>query len=163
MQFRLEKRPEPSRLMVYLAPAAAVLLTMLIGAIVFSVIGYNGVGAVREIFLTPILNPLKWQDLAIKASPLIIIAVGLSICYRANVWNIGAEGQYVVGGLAGTGIALLTRDMSGPWILPAMIIAGIAGGMAWAAVPSGFRKRRRRALPSSRTALVAALALPVLE
>ena len=143
MQFRLEKRPTPSRLMLYLAPAGAVLMTMLIGAIVFTLIGYDGVGAVREIFLTPILNPLKWQDLAIKASPLIIIGVGLSIGYRANVWNIGAEGQYVLGGLAGTGIALLTRDMSGPWILPLMILAGIAGGMAWAALPALLKTKLR--------------------
>jgi general nucleoside transport system permease protein len=143
MQFRLEKRPQPSRLMLYTMPIAAVVATMIVGAIVFSLIGYNGVGAVREIFLTPILNPLKWQDLAIKASPLIIIAVGLSIGYRANVWNIGAEGQYVIGGLAGTGVALMTRDMSGPWILPLMIVAGIAGGMAWAAVPALLKTRLR--------------------
>src|SRR5690606_1314761 len=97
--------------------------------------------AVREIFLTPILNPLKWQDLAVKSAPLIIIAVGLSIGYRANVWNIGAEGQYVLGGLAATGVALLTRDLSGPWILPLMMLAGMAGGMAWAVVPAFLRTR----------------------
>lgn len=143
MQFRLEKRPEPSRLMLYLMPVAAVIATGILGALIFSLIGYDGVGAVREIFLTPILNPLKWQDLAIKASPLIIIAVGLSIGYRANVWNIGAEGQYILGGLAGTGMALLTRDLSGPWILPLMVIAGIAGGMAWAAVPALLKTKLR--------------------
>ena len=98
MPFRLEKRAEPSRLMVYLTPVAAVLLTMLVGGIIFSLIGYDGLGAVREIFIGPLVTPYKWQDLAIKASPLIIIAVGLSIGYRANVWNIGAEGQYILGG-----------------------------------------------------------------
>ena len=143
MQFRLEKRPEPSRLMLYLAPVGAVVATGILGAVIFSLIGYDGVGAVREIFLTPILNPLKWQDLAIKAAPLIIIAVGLAIGYRANVWNIGAEGQYVIGGLAGTGIALMTRGMSGPWILPLMIAAGILGGMAWAALPALLKTRLR--------------------
>lgn len=141
MQLRLEKRPQPSKAMLYLTPVGAVLATALVGAIIFSLIGYDGVGAVREIFLTPLLNPLKWQDLAVKAAPLIIIAVGLSIGYRANVWNIGAEGQYVLGGLAGTGIALLTRDMSGPWILPVMILGGMAGGMAWAALPALLRTR----------------------
>ncbi len=141
MQIRLEKRLEPSKTMLYLTPIAAVLVTALVGALVFSLIGYDGIGAVREIFLTPLLNPLKWQDLAVKSAPLIIIAVGLSIGYRANVWNIGAEGQYVLGGLAATGVALLTRDMSGPWILPLMIAAGIAGGMAWAVVPAFLRTR----------------------
>jgi simple sugar transport system permease protein len=136
MQFRLEKRPEPSRLMLYVTPVAAVLLTMLVGAIVFTLIGYDGVAAVLEIFTKPITNPLKWQDLGIKAAPLIIIAVGLSIAYRANVWNIGAEGQYVAGALGGTAVALLTFGMQGPWILPAMILAGIAGGMLLAAIPA---------------------------
>ena len=143
MQYRLEKRPEPSRLMLYLSPVAAVVLTAVVGAVIFSLIGYDGVGAVREIFLTPILNPLKWQDLGVKAAPLILIGVGLAIGYKANVWNIGAEGQYVIGGLAGTGVALATRDFSGPWILPLMVLAGILGGMAWASIPALLKTRLR--------------------
>jgi simple sugar transport system permease protein len=139
MQFRLERRAEPSKLMLYAAPVAAVALTMILGAIVFSLLGYDGVGAVREIFLTPLTNTLKWQDLAVKATPLVIIAVGLSVCYRANVWNIGAEGQYLVGAIAGTGVGILTNTMTGPWILPVMLIAGIAGGMAYAAIPALLR------------------------
>ncbi len=141
MQFRFEKRAEPSRIMLYATPVAAVLLTMVLGAIIFTIIGYDGIGAVREIFFTPLTNSLKWQDLAVKAAPLIIIGVGLSIGYRANVWNIGAEGQYIIGGLAATGVALLTQNMSGWWILPLMGIAGIAGGAAYVAVPAFLRVR----------------------
>jgi len=141
MSFRLEKRPEPSRLMLYLAPVVAVALTMIVGAVIFSLIGYDGIGAVREIFLTPLTNAYKWQDLGVKAAPLIIIGVGLSVAYRANVWNIGAEGQYVVGGLAGTWVALATYGMTGPWILPAMILAGIVGGALYAAIPALLRTR----------------------
>ena len=136
MQFRLEKRREPSTFMVYATPVAAVLLTMLVGAIIFSLIGYNGVGAVREIFLTPLTNPYKWQDLGIKAAPLIIIGVGLSIASRANVWNIGAEGQYIAGGVGATAIALLTWGMTGWWILPLMGLVGILSGMAYASIPA---------------------------
>lgn len=141
MLFRLEKRPEPSQLMLYVTPVAAVVLTMVVGAIIFSAIGYDGLGAVREIFLTPLTNAYKWQDLGVKAAPLIIIGVGLSIAYRANVWNIGAEGQYVVGGLAGTWVALATYGMSGPWILPVMILAGVLGGMLYAAIPALLKTR----------------------
>ena len=141
MQFRLEKRREPSKFMLYATPIAAVLLTMVIGAIIFSLIGFNGVGAVREIFLTPLTNPYKWQDLAVKAAPLIIIGVGLSVAYRANVWNIGAEGQYIIGGLAGTWVALATWGMTGWWILPLMILAGIVGGMLYAAIPALLKTR----------------------
>lgn len=141
MQFRLEKRREPSRVMLYATPVAAVLLTMVTGAVIFSLIGYDGIGAVREIFFTPLTNSFKWQDLGVKAAPLIIIGVGLSIAYRANVWNIGAEGQYVVGGLAATWVALLTYGQTGFWILPLMVLAGIAGGAAYAAIPAFFRTR----------------------
>lgn len=141
MQFRLEKRREPSKAMIYITPVVAVVLTMIVGAVIFSLIGYDGIGAVREIFLTPLTNSYKWQDLGIKAAPLIIIGVGLSIAYRANVWNIGAEGQYVIGGLAGTGIALLTYGMAGWWILPLMVLAGMLGGMAYAAIPALLRTR----------------------
>lgn len=141
MQFRLERRPVPSRLMLWVTPIAAVALTMLLGGVIFTLIGFDGFGAVREIFFTPILNTLKWQDLAVKAAPLIIIAIGLAAGYRANVWNIGAEGQYIAGGLAATGVALATYDMSGPWILPLMALAGIAGGVAYAAAPAFLRTR----------------------
>ncbi len=141
MQYRLEKRPHPSRLMVYVTPVAAVILTMIVGGIIFSLIGYDGLGAVREIFLTPLTNSFKWQDLGVKAAPLIIIGVGLAICFRASVWNIGAEGQYVIGGIAATGVALATYGMSGWWILPLMAITGTLAGMAYAAIPAFLRTR----------------------
>ena len=75
------------------------------GGIIFSLIGFDGFSAVREIFITPLIEPDRWQDLGVKAAPLILIAIGLAVGFRANVWNIGAEGQYIVGGLAGTGFA----------------------------------------------------------
>jgi len=141
MQFRLEKRPQPSRVMLYATPVAAVAMAMIVGALIFSILGYDGIGAVREVFITPLTNTLKWQDLAVKATPLIIIAVGLSVAYKANVWNIGAEGQFLVGAVCGTGIGLLTNTMTGFWIFPAMCLAAIGGGAAYAAIPAGLRTR----------------------
>lgn len=141
MPFRLEKRREPSKAMLYATPVVAVVMTMVVGAILFSLIGFDGVGAVREIFLTPLTNSFKWQDLGVKAAPLIIIGVGLSIAYRANVWNIGAEGQYILGGLAATWVALLTYGMTGWWILPLMVLAGMAGGALYASIPALLRTR----------------------
>jgi len=141
MRIRLEKRKELSRSMLYLTPAIAVALTMLTGGIIFTLIGYNGLAAVWEIFVHPLTTVGRWQDLGVKAAPLIIIATGLSFGFRAGVWNIGAEGQYVMGALAGTGVALLTWEMSGPWILPLMCVAGVLGGMAWAAIPAALRTR----------------------
>ena len=141
MRIKLEKRPEPSRLMLVVTPVASVLLTMLIGVIVFDAIGIDGQRAVIDIFLTPLLASYKWQDVAVKAAPLIIIGLGLSVGNRANVWNIGAEGQYIIGALCGAGIGILTTGLTGWWIIPLMILAGVAGGTGWAAVPALLRTR----------------------
>ncbi len=103
MRIKLEKRPEPSMLMLVATPMASVLVTMLIGVVVFDCMGIKGFRAVIDIFLTPILASYKWQDVAVKAAPLIIIALGLSIGNRAQVWNIGAEGQYIIGALCAGG------------------------------------------------------------
>lgn len=122
--------------MMLAAPVIAVAATLLVGAALFTLLGHDGLGAVYEIFVKPLFNPYRWQDLLVKAAPLAMIATGLAIGFRANVWNIGAEGQYILGGLAGTGVALATLDMTGSWILPAMLVCGILGGMAWAAIPA---------------------------
>lgn len=141
MLISLVRRQEPSKAMLYLTPVIAVIVTMVTGAIVFSLMGYDGLAAVREIFITPIIDPNKWQDLGVKSAPLILIAVGLAIGFKANVWNIGAEGQYIVGGLAGTGVALATWGMEGWWILPLMCLAGVVGGMLYATIPAFLRTR----------------------
>lgn len=141
MRIKLEKRPEPSRLMLVVTPIASVLATMIIGVIVFDAIGVNGLQAVIDIFLTPLLASYKWQDVAVKAAPLIIIALGLSLGNRAQVWNIGAEGQYIIGALCAAGIGIAAGTAGGAPVMIAMIIAGIVGGTLWAAVPAFLRTR----------------------
>ncbi len=141
MLLKLEPRRQRSRQMQVATPLIAVLLTMVAGVIVFTAMGHDGPQAIREIFVTPLIDPIHWQDLGVKAAPLIIIAIGLAIGFRANVWNIGAEGQYLVGALAGTGVALATWGDTGWWILPAMCVAGILGGMAYASVPAFLKTR----------------------
>jgi simple sugar transport system permease protein len=136
-----QRRREPSTAMLLLSPVVAVALTMLAGMIVFTAMGYDGFHAVESIFLTPFLEPQRWPDLGVKAAPLVMIALGLAIGFRANVWNIGAEGQYVMGAIAGTGVALATYGLEGWWILPAMALAGMAGGLAWAVIPALLRVR----------------------
>jgi len=99
MRIRLEKRLTPSRFMQIATPIASVLLTMALGAIIFQLIGFDGPRAIYETFITPIVASYKWQDVATKAAPLIIIALGLSLGNQAKIWNIGAEGQYIIGAL----------------------------------------------------------------
>src|SRR6185437_10811157 len=101
MRIRLEKRREISRLMLVLSPIGAVIATMIVGAVIFEALGYDGPRAVSDIFFTPVLATYKWQDVAAKAAPLILIALGLAVCFQAKVWNIGAEGQYLLGALGG--------------------------------------------------------------
>ncbi len=140
MRLKLEKRQVPSKVMLVLSPILAVLLTMLIGVVVFDAIGINGTRAVTDIFITPITASYKWQDVAVKAAPLVIIALGLNVGNRAQVWNIGAEGQYIIGALCAAGVGLFT-GMTGFVVIVAMILAGIAGGSAWAALPAWLRLR----------------------
>ncbi len=141
MRFKLEKRPEPSRLMLVVTPIAAVALTMLVGMVVFDAIGIDGQRAVIDIFITPFLASYKWQDVAVKAAPLVLIALGLSIGNRANVWNIGAEGQYIIGALCAAGVGLAAGGAGGPIVIVAMVLAGLIGGAAWASIPAFLRTR----------------------
>src|SRR5271166_501783 len=162
MRIRFEKRLTPSRLMQIATPIASVLLTMLLGAVIFELIGFDGPRAIYETFITPIVAPYKWVDVLTKAAPLIIIALGLSLGNQAKVWNIGAEGQYIVGALAGAGVAFALPDAQGFWALPLMIAAGIAGGMAWAAIPA-FLKTRYRVSEVLSTLMLVYVALQVLS
>lgn len=143
MRIRFEKRLQPSRTMLVATPVASVALTILLGAVIFALLGYDGPQAIREIFFTPVLASYKWRDVATKAAPLILIGLGLALGNRAKVWNIGAEGQYVVGALAGAGVATLTQGAGGAWVIPAMLLAGVAGGALWAAIPALLRTRFR--------------------
>jgi len=138
---RLEARPEPSRLAGWLSPLAAAVATLAIGFVVFSLLGKNPLDAFRAFFVKPIDNAYGISELLLKASPLMLIATGLAIGYRANVWNIGAEGQLLVGAIAGGGLALAFHGSDSPLLLPAMIVAGGLGGMAWAALPALLRTR----------------------
>ncbi|SED97271.1 nucleoside ABC transporter membrane protein [Rhizobiales bacterium GAS191] len=141
MPLRLEPRKTPSLAALYGGPVAAILLTMLTGAAIFTLMGFRGGAAVFQIFVQPLLEPERWPDIAVKASPLVMIATGLAIGFRANVWNIGAEGQYIVGAIAGTGVGLALYEVDSWWVLPLMLVAGVIGGALWAAIPALLRIR----------------------
>ena len=143
MRIWLEKRQEPSATMRALTPVGAVLMTMIVGALIFWAIGYDGPRAVWEIFFTPVLASYKWPDVATKAAPLILIALGLCLANRAKIWNIGAEGQYVLGALGGAGVAKYTQGDTGGWIVPSMIVVGMAAGAAWAGIAAYLRNKFR--------------------
>jgi len=139
MLLRLEPRGHHSIFWTYASPLVALALTLLASALVFEILGRDPGLALYTFFIKPLVSPGSLPELLVKASPLILIGTGLSLGFRANVWNIGAEGQYTLGALAGGGLALLFYDSTSPLLLPAMIIAGALGGMAWAAIPAFLR------------------------
>ncbi|MDP3626113.1 MAG: ABC transporter permease [Hydrogenophaga sp.] len=138
---KLEARPQPSRLWTFGSPLLAVLITVLIGVGLFVALGKDPVRGLQVFFWEPIKSPYALGELMVKATPLLIIALGLAVCFRSNVWNIGAEGQFVIGAVAAGGVALLADKTTGPWIVPAIILAGVLGGMAWAGITALLRDR----------------------
>src|SRR5262245_29201938 len=117
MTLRLVRRPEPSRAMQFLSPVLAAVLTLVVGLAIFAALGQDPVRAFRAYFVDPISDANGVSELLLKASPLCLIALGLAIGFRANVWNIGAEGQMYLGGVFATGIAIHFQDHWGAWTL----------------------------------------------
>jgi ABC-type uncharacterized transport system permease subunit len=142
---RLEKRPSPSQAWNYATPLVAVLLTMIAGGILFVILGKNPFEAIKLIFWDPLFSEqfaaYSRPQLLVKAGPLILIAVGLSIGFRAGIWNIGAEGQYIIGALCAAGTALYFYPAELWIVFPLMIIAGALGGWAWAMIPAILKTR----------------------
>ena len=138
---RLEPRPDNSRLWSVGSPLLALAITVLIGMLLFAMMGKDPVRGLQVFFWEPIRTPYALGELMVKATPLLLIALGLAVCFRSNVWNIGAEGQFVIGAVVAGGVALLADKSTGRWIVLAILLAGILGGMAWAAITALLRDR----------------------
>src|SRR5690606_21881726 len=141
---RLEKRPTPSRAWAWGTPFLAVLLTMIAGGALFAMLGKDPVAVVRTIFWDPLLGEYAFYlrgQLLVKAGPLTLIAVGLALGFRAGIWNIGAEGQYIMGAIFGASVGLAVYPTESRWIFPLMILAGGFGGWVWAMIPAILKTR----------------------
>jgi simple sugar transport system permease protein len=136
---RLVRRPAPSRVMLWSSPLVAVALTFALGAALFAAMGEPPAPALHALFISPVSDINGVSELLLKASPLCLIALGLAVGFRSNVWNIGAEGQMYIGAVFATGLAIHFQARWGGWMLPAMVLAGIAGGLAWAAIVAALR------------------------
>jgi general nucleoside transport system permease protein len=112
-----------------------------IGIVLFVALGKDPVKGLQVFFWEPIKSPYALGELMVKATPLLIIALGLAVCFRSNVWNIGAEGQFVIGAVVAGGVALLADKDTGRWIVVAIVLAGTLGGMAWASIVAILRDR----------------------
>jgi simple sugar transport system permease protein len=137
MQLVLERRPERSAVIAVASPLIAVALTVVTFVILFAIMGKNPLTAIYVYFIEPLTDPFTLQEIVVKATPLVMIAVGLALCYIANIWNIGAEGQFIVGAVCGSWLAVRTNGTDvGHWVLPVMIVLGALGGALYALIPA---------------------------
>ncbi len=138
---KIKQRKERSRVMILITPLVAVTLTLVFGSILFAFLGKDPAAAMSLLFIQPFSSIFSIGELLIKATPLILIAIGLSFGFRAGIWNIGAEGQFVMGAIAGSAVGLYFSDVTGFWLLPMMCVAGTLAGMAWGMIPAFLRVR----------------------
>src|SRR6187401_1907934 len=142
MRLALERRAERSVFIALLSPLLAIALTLATGAALFALLGKPPIEALRIYFFDPLTDPWALQEIAVKATPLVLIGVGLSLCYLANGWNIGAEGQFLIGAICGGWLAVKTHGTdAGFWVLPAMLALGALGGALYALIPAMFKVR----------------------
>jgi general nucleoside transport system permease protein len=138
---KLEARPEASKVMSVMSPVLALAITVVIGTILFVMLGKDPMRGLYVFFVEPLKSVYALTELAVKATPLILIALGLAVCFRSNVWNIGAEGQFIVGGIAAAGVAMTADKETGRWIVALVLLAGVFGGMVWAGIVAFLRDR----------------------
>ena len=142
---RLEKRPSPSKIWGWITPLVAVIATMVAGGALFGALGTDPVLAIRTIFWDPLFGEFAFYyrgQLLVKAGPLILIATGLALGFRAGIWNIGAEGQYIMGAICGAAVGLAFYPMEARWLIfPLVVISGAFGGFIWAMIPGILRTR----------------------
>jgi simple sugar transport system permease protein len=136
---RLEPRAQASVFWRFASPVLALFITVVIGVLLFTALGKDPVKGLGVFFWEPIKSVYALSELLVKATPLLLIALGLAVCFRSNIWNIGAEGQFVMGAIFAAGVAL-QADASSPsgfWVL--VLVAGTLGGMFWAAITAALK------------------------
>lgn len=138
MKLRLHAVPMA---VAFASPLVALAITVLAGSLLFVLLGKAPGQALALFFVEPLRSARGWSELSIKATPLLVIALGLAVAFRANVWNIGAEGQFIAGALVATAIALGATGATGRGVVVAIVLGGALGGMAWAAVVAALRDR----------------------
>lgn len=138
---RLQPRLHTAKWLDWASPLVAIALTLLVSSVMFWVLGTDPIEALQVFFIQPVSSLYGVSELLLKATPLILIGIGLSFGFRAGIWNIGAEGQLVMGGVAAGAVALALSEVNSSWILVLMAMAGVLGGMAWGALPALLKTR----------------------
>jgi general nucleoside transport system permease protein len=145
---RLEPRPEPSQAWTYASPVLALLITIVVAGVLFVALDKDPVRGLSIFLIEPWANLRGASEIALKSVPLILCALGLALCYRSNVWNIGAEGQFLMGAIFAGGLAMwatengMAKQNFSPWgFMWLGMLAGAVGGALWAAIVALLRDK----------------------
>ncbi|MEP6266800.1 MAG: ABC transporter permease [Paracoccaceae bacterium] len=156
-----EPRTQYTALISIQVAALALFLTALGGSILFAIYGVSPLAGLRAVFVEPLQSTYGVGEVLLKMAPLLLIAQGLAIGFRAQVWNIGAEGQLILGAIAASCLAIYFNETQSSWLLPGMILAGMLAGMGWAAI-AAFLKTRFNANEILVTFMLTSVALQLL-
>lgn len=135
MKIKLERRASPPTYLSILYIVIFILFAFFISGFIFKAYGIDPILAYKIIFIHAYGSPAGIYETIVKAIPLILCGVGLSLAFKAEMWNIGAEGQLLLGAIAATGIALFTPTPE-PLIIPTMFVGGFIAGAIWAVIPA---------------------------
>lgn len=138
--YKLEPRPEPAGHIVFLYSFAAVLLALIITGFIFMAYGLNPFTAYGTIFAKTLFNWRGFSEVIRKTIPLLLAGAGLVLAFRAQFWNIGAEGQILAGAVGAAGVALFV-PIPAPFAVPAMFISGFVCGGLWGFLPAFLKVR----------------------
>ena len=141
MRLTLEKRGERSKAMALASPLIAFGLTLLAGAMIFALSDIEPLHGLYVYFIEPLTQDWAREQLLVKATPLVLIGVGLAVCYTANIWNIGAEGQFIMGALLAGALPVYFPAWQTPEVMVAMLAMGVLGGLLWGLIPALLKVR----------------------
>jgi len=141
MLLSLEPRGQQSRAMLWFSPLLAALLTLTCGALLFVALGHDPLQTLHTLLISPVSDLYGVSELLVKALPIMLCALGLAVAYQARIWNIGAEGQLLMGALAGSAVAVNIIDLQSRWALVLVLSAGFLAGAAWAGLTAWLRTR----------------------
>lgn len=139
MQLKLLRNPRIDRIMDSLTPLFAALAALVVGAVVLLLLEVNPITAYKALYEGAFGTKNAVAETLVKATPLLLVGIGICISFRAGVINIGGEGQMIVGALLGTALALELPDADPIVIIPLGLLAGFIGGAIWGAI-AGFLK-----------------------
>lgn len=139
MHIRFEKRVRIDRRALFVVPVVTILLSALVCSGVILLLGKSPAVAMRAFLISPFVSWYSLSEVLLKFGPLLLIAQALAIGFRAKVWNIGAEGQMVIGAICASAVPVFFNDNESGFILPIMIVLGALGGMLWAGLAAFLR------------------------